>query len=61
MDRGGQYLSDNFMELFKSEGMLCELMTAYTPSQNGVLQNKNWTLFEKTHAIVSDARTPPFL
>jgi hypothetical protein len=54
-------LGREFIEYCRNEGILQELMTAYTPSQNGVSERKNRTLLEKARAMVSDARTPPIL
>ena len=60
-DRGGEYLSQDFEKCLQDAGISRELTTAFMPSQNGVSECKNRTLFEKARAIVADARTPAYL
>ena len=60
-DRGGEYLSQDFEKCLQDARISCELTTAFTPSQNGVLERKNRTLLEKARAMVADARTPAYL
>lgn len=45
-DRGGEFTSRQFNVFYESAGIHRELMAAYTPEQNGVVERKNRTVVE---------------
>ncbi|MCO5567662.1 hypothetical protein L7F22_021356 [Adiantum nelumboides] len=57
-DRGGEFLSENFAQWCKSEGIRRQLTTPYTPSQNGVVERKNRTIMEMARAMLAHASLP---
>ncbi|MCO5587680.1 hypothetical protein L7F22_041631 [Adiantum nelumboides] len=57
-DRGGEFLSENFVRWCKSEGIRRQLTTPYTPSQNGVVERKNRTIMEMARAVLAHASLP---
>lgn len=46
-DNGGEYISKEFGEYCKAEGITCHLTTVYTPQQNAVCERLNRTVCEK--------------
>lgn len=50
-DRGGEYLSNQFISFCKQVGISRQLTTAYTPHQNGKAERKNRTLMETARAL----------
>jgi hypothetical protein len=46
-DGGGEYTSKKFAEYLKSEGILKETTTPYTPQSNGVVERANRTIMER--------------
>jgi hypothetical protein len=46
-DGGGEYTSKKFAEYRKSEGILKETTTPYTPLSNGVVDGANRTIMER--------------
>jgi len=46
-DGGGEYTSKKFAEYLKSEGILKEMTTPYTPQSDGVVQRANRTIIER--------------
>ena len=57
-DRGGEYVSNDFKEFCKKEGIKHELTTSYTPQQNGVFERKNRTLVSTILAMLSYSKLP---
>ena len=57
-DRGGEYLSSDFVEFLQAYGIHRELTQAYTPSQNGVSKRKNQTLLEKACSMAFESHIP---
>jgi transposase InsO family protein len=45
-DGGGEYTSKKFAQSLKSEGILKETTTPYTPQSNGVIERVNHTIRE---------------
>ena len=45
-DRGGEYLSTEFTQFLKHNGILAQLTPPYTPQMNGVLERRNRTLLD---------------
>ncbi|OAE22276.1 hypothetical protein AXG93_3491s1170 [Marchantia polymorpha subsp. ruderalis] len=46
-DNGGEYISKEFGEYCKAEGITCHLTTVYTPQQNAVCERFNRTVLKK--------------
>ena len=60
-DRGGEYMSNEFMSYCKTNGIKRELTQANTPQQNGVSERRNRTIMERARSISHDSRLPAFL
>jgi len=54
-DRGGEYTSKKFTEYLKSEGIIKETTTPYTPQSNGVFEWANHTIIECVRCMLDDA------
>jgi len=54
-DGGGEYTSKKFAEYLKSEGILEETTTPYTPQSNGVVEWANRTIMERVRCMLDDA------
>ena len=57
-DRGGEFLANTFRIWLTSNGVLHELSCAYTPEQNGVAENTNRTLGDRTRSILYESGLP---
>lgn len=51
-DNGGEYTSDEFDRFCQQEGIKRQFTMAYTPQQNGVAEQMNRTLLERTRAML---------
>lgn len=60
-DNGREYLSNNFKDFLKEEGIQHQLSVEYTPQQNGVAERANRTLVEMARCIMSQANLPESL
>jgi hypothetical protein len=60
-DRGGEYLSAEFDEYLKAQGIKRELTVHDSPQQNGVAERLNRTLVELTRAMLVAKDMPKFL
>ncbi|GJW24671.1 retrotransposon protein, putative, ty1-copia subclass [Tanacetum coccineum] len=47
-DRGGEYISQEFKDYLKANGIVQQLTPLYTPQHNGVSKKRNHTLSERT-------------
>jgi len=54
-DGGGEYTSKKFAEYLKSEGMLKETTTPYTPQSDGVVERANRTIMERVRCMLDNA------
>jgi transposase InsO family protein len=45
-DRGGEYLSTEFLDYLSEQGIVSQLTAPGTPQQNGVAERRNRTLLE---------------
>jgi len=54
-DGGSEYTSKKFAEYLKSEGILKEMTTPYTPQSNGVVERANRTIMERVRCMLDDA------
>jgi hypothetical protein len=57
-DRGGEYLSKEFMAHLKAAGMTQNLTVHNTPEHNGVAERLNCTLLEKVRAMLHTKDLP---
>ncbi|CAL2234198.1 unnamed protein product [Prunus armeniaca] len=60
-DRGGEFLSTEFVEFCEAHGIQRQLTMAYTPQQNGVVERKNRTVIEMAKSMLHDKGMPYFL
>jgi len=54
-DGVGEYTSKKFTEYLKSEGILKETTTPYTPQSNEVVEQTNYTIMERIRCMLDDA------
>lgn len=57
-DNGGEYVSKEFEDFLRTEGIRHEFTVPKTPEQNGVAERMNRTLGEKVRAMLSDSGLP---
>ena len=57
-DRGGEYLSGEFEDFLKEEGIVSQLTAPGTPQQNGVAERRNRTLLDIVRSMMSHASLP---
>jgi hypothetical protein len=57
-DRGGEFLSKEFINFCENEGIHHELTTPYTPEQNGVAERKNRTVVEMGRSMLKCKKLP---
>ena len=57
-DRGGEYLSSEFLAFLKEKGILSQLTPPYTPQLNGVSERRNRTLLDMVRSMMSTAELP---
>ncbi|GAA0176229.1 transmembrane signal receptor [Lithospermum erythrorhizon] len=60
-DRGGEYMSTEFVEFCKEHGIKRQLTTAYTPQQNGVAERRNRTIMNMVRSMLSTKEMPKYL
>ena len=57
-DRGGEYISKDFLRFFKENGIHKKFTTRYTPQQNGVAERKNRTIMEMVRSMLKEKHLP---
>jgi transposase InsO family protein len=57
-DNGGEFVSTQFKELCKREGIHRKYTTPYTPQQNGVVERRNRTVMEMERCMVHNQNVP---
>ena len=57
-DRGGEYLSDDFLGHLIENGILSQLTAPGTPQQNGVAERRNRTLLDMVRSMMSYSTLP---
>jgi len=57
-DNGREYLSNSFKHVMASRGILHQTSYAYTPQQNGVVEQKNRHLIETAHTLLIHGGVP---
>jgi hypothetical protein len=58
-DRGGEFNSGAFMVLCSDHGIKRNTTTAYSPQQNGVVEQRNQTVMEMAHCLLKSMRVLP--
>ena len=51
-DNGGEFMSNQFREFLKKEGIARQTSTPYTPQQNGVAERANQTIVEMARSML---------
>ncbi|KAI3710140.1 hypothetical protein L2E82_39914 [Cichorium intybus] len=57
-DRGGEYLTTNFMDHLKTCGIVSQLTPPGTPQHNGVSERRNRTLLDMVRSMMSRSTLP---
>jgi transposase InsO family protein len=57
-DNGSKFRNSHFETFYHDLGLEHQLLSLYTPPQNGVVERKNRTLSEMTRTMLVDHRTP---
>jgi hypothetical protein len=57
-DRGGEYLSTEFQEFLKEQGITHHKTPPYTPQLNGVSERRNRTLLDMVRSMMSRTELP---
>ena len=57
-DSGGEYGSKELATYFESKGIHHEKTNAYTPQENGIAEQMNWTIVEMARTLLQDASLP---
>ncbi|GJW96000.1 retrotransposon protein, putative, ty1-copia subclass [Tanacetum coccineum] len=52
-DRGGEYMSQEFLNHLKEHGIIAHRTPPYTPQHNGVSERRNRTLLDMVHSMMS--------
>ncbi|KAL3700258.1 hypothetical protein R1sor_018280 [Riccia sorocarpa] len=60
-DRGGEYMSGDFLRYCEDHGIRRQLTTANKPAQNGVAEWRNRSLLEKARSMAHEANIPAYL
>ncbi|KAL0462876.1 UNVERIFIED_CONTAM: Retrovirus-related Pol polyprotein from transposon TNT 1-94 [Sesamum latifolium] len=58
-DRGGEYLSGEFIDYLKENGILSQWTPPGTPQLNGVVERRNRTLLDMVRSMMSFTELPP--
>ncbi|GKB46169.1 retrotransposon protein, putative, ty1-copia subclass [Tanacetum coccineum] len=57
-DRGGEYMSQEFLDHLKEHGIIAHRTPPYTSQQNGVLERRNRTLLDMVRSMMSQTTLP---
>nr|GEW86128.1 retrotransposon protein, putative, Ty1-copia subclass [Tanacetum cinerariifolium] len=57
-DRGGEYMSQEFLDHLKDHGIIAHRTPPYTPQHNGVSERRNITLLVMVRSIMSQTTLP---
>ncbi|GJW52901.1 retrotransposon protein, putative, ty1-copia subclass [Tanacetum coccineum] len=57
-DRGGEYMSQDFLDYLKEHGIIAHRTSPYTPQDNGVSERRNRTLLDMVRFIMSQTTLP---
>nr|GEX15519.1 retrotransposon protein, putative, Ty1-copia subclass [Tanacetum cinerariifolium] len=53
LDRGGEYISQEFKDCLKARGIIQQLTPPYTPQHNGVSERRNLTLLDMVRSMMN--------
>ncbi|GJW86319.1 retrotransposon protein, putative, ty1-copia subclass, partial [Tanacetum coccineum] len=57
-DRGGEYISQEFLDHLKEHGIIAHRTPPYTPQNNGVSERRNRTLLDMVRSMMSQTTLP---
>ena len=57
-DNGGEYISNEFKNYYKKEGIRRELISTHNPQHNGVMKRKNRMIVGAARAMLHDQGLP---
>nr|GEY67137.1 retrotransposon protein, putative, Ty1-copia subclass [Tanacetum cinerariifolium] len=57
-DRGGEYMSQEFLDHLKDHGIIAHRTPPYTPQHNGVSKRRNITLLDMVRSLTSQTTLP---
>nr|GEY03509.1 retrotransposon protein, putative, Ty1-copia subclass [Tanacetum cinerariifolium] len=57
-DRGGEYMSQEFLDHLKDHGIIAHRTPPYTPQHNGVSERRNRTLVDMVRSMMSQTTLP---
>nr|GEX10204.1 retrotransposon protein, putative, Ty1-copia subclass [Tanacetum cinerariifolium] len=57
-DRGGKYMSQEFLDHLKDHGIIAHRTPPYTPQHNGVSERRNRTLLDMVRSMMSQTTLP---
>ena len=57
-DRGGEYMSQEFLDHLKEHGIIAQRTPPYTPQHNGVSERRNRTLQDMVRSMMSQTTLP---
>nr|GFA54976.1 zinc finger, CCHC-type [Tanacetum cinerariifolium] len=57
-DRGGKYMSQEFLDHLKEHGIIAHRTPPYTPQHNGVSKRRNRTLLDMVRSMISQTTLP---
>nr|GEX90442.1 hypothetical protein [Tanacetum cinerariifolium] len=57
-DRGGKYMSQEFLDNLKEHGIIAHRTPPYTPQNNGVSNRRNRTLLDMVRSMMSETTLP---
>ncbi|GJY72376.1 retrotransposon protein, putative, ty1-copia subclass [Tanacetum coccineum] len=57
-DRGGEYMSQEFLDNLKDHGIIAHRTPPYTPQHNSVLERRNRTLLDMVRSMMSQTTLP---
>ncbi|GJU43179.1 zinc finger, CCHC-type containing protein [Tanacetum coccineum] len=57
-DRGGEYMSQEFLDHLKEHGIIAHHTPPYTPQNNGVSERRNRTLLDMVQSMMSQTTLP---
>ncbi|GJS75644.1 putative RNA-directed DNA polymerase [Tanacetum coccineum] len=58
LDRGGEYISQEFKDYLKANGIVQQLTPSYTPQHNGVSERRNHTLLDMVRSMMNLTTLP---
>ncbi|GJZ01515.1 retrotransposon protein, putative, ty1-copia subclass [Tanacetum coccineum] len=58
MARGGEFMSQEFLDHLKEHGIVSQCTPPYTPQHNGVFEWRNRTLLDMVHSMMSQTTLP---